>query len=151
MKKVASYEVTANGVTTPYNGGGVTRGAHLIEFAWIDYPRPESMRNNIVHELGHAFNVNRDPYPADSLPDNYKDDRNLFLHNNKDPGVMWQADLLHTDSETFADMFVAYTYGVWGNWNDPINADLLKKHNPGDPSSWNPPQWMDDHMRTWTK
>ena len=29
MKKVGSYDVTVNGVTTPYHGGGVTRGAHF--------------------------------------------------------------------------------------------------------------------------
>jgi len=149
MKKVFSFDVTdANGVKTPVYGGGITRDAHLIEFAWIDYPRPDSLRNNIVHEMGHAFNDDHDPAPAASLPSNYKNDRSLFLHDNST--VMWQANTLNTNSETFADMFVAYTYGVWGDWNSLNSQTILQAHNQ-DATTWNPPQWMDDHMRTWVE
>ena len=90
----------------------------------------KSLRNNIVHEMGHAFNNNHSSVPVTSLPPNYKTDRTYFLHNNEDPGIMWQAHKVATDSETFADMFVAYTYDVWGDWSNPNNQRELRRHNP---------------------
>ena len=147
MKKVKSYSpYCTEGDSTE---GGCTALAHLILFADIDYFRADSGRNNIVHELGHAFNKNYGRVPEDSLPSKYPTDRNLFLHNNKNPGVMWQASQATTPSETFADMFVAYTYDVWGDWSNPNNIKTLQDHNPNDPTAWNPPQWMEDHMKAW--
>jgi hypothetical protein len=145
LVKVTSTTTITRDVVT---GGGYTDGPHLIHFAWIDYPRDDSMRNNIVHELGHAFNQGRNFEPELGLPSNYPEDRNLFLHNNNDPGVMWQANDAPTTSETFADMFVAYTYDVWGDWSNPVNQQELRRHN-SDESTWNPPQWMEDYMRNW--
>jgi hypothetical protein len=145
MKKVSDF-TTYDG--TVVYGGGYTNGPHLIHYAKINYPRDDSIRNNIVHELGHAFNQGRGKGPEHGLPSNYADDRSLFLHNNNDPGVMWQSNDANTNSETFADMFVAYTYDVWRN---PIDTLQLQLNNPGDPSTWDPPKWMDDYMKNWLR
>jgi uncharacterized repeat protein (TIGR01451 family) len=145
LKKVGSYDYEG----VQHKNGGVTRGTHLVEFAKITKPgtRFETMRNNIVHEMGHVFNNNHSGNPVTDLtdgPGKYKENRDLFLHDNLT--VMWQADTLKTDSETFADMFLAYTYGVW---REPISEKLRFEVYPNNPEYWDPPKWMDEHMQTW--
>lgn len=34
---------------------------------------------------------------------------------------------------------------------NPNSQRELRTHNPGDPSTWDPPKWMDDYMRTWLR
>ena len=139
FKKIGSFDYEGH----KFYDGGVTRGTHLVEFANISYPRFDSMRNNIVHEMGHVFDNNHNN-PSNSIPEKYKYNRDLFLHDNNT--VMWQADKKQENGETFADMFLAYTYGVWRN---PIDKNLREVVYPNNPEYWNPPKWMNDHMRIW--
>jgi hypothetical protein len=137
MKKVGTYvEYLGGGSTVPHDTGAITRGEHLIEFAWFDYVVEDSIRNNVVHELGHAFNKGHGD-PAGTMPDIFWKKRSLFLRPTGDDGIMWQ---LHppadgessNNSETFADMFVAHVYNAWVN---PANI------------SPNPQEWMEEIVK----
>jgi len=140
LKKVYSYNYKGE----PFTTGGVTHGPHLVEFGWIDYEYDDSMRNNIVHELGHVFSSGRNFGPSDSVPDTFYNNRDAFLHDNST--VMWQAHKTADESETFADMFVAFTYDVW---RYPIDRETLQASAPNNPEYWDPPKWMDNLIKTW--
>ena len=135
--KVALYiEYLSGNVQVTHYNGAITRKTHLVEIADIEYQVEDSIRNNIVHELGHVLDNNYGN-PSNIMPDNFKDVRNQFMFQPGDDGVMWQ---LHppaegsesNNSETFADMFVAYTYNRWLEPNNVIP---------------DPRQWMEDTIR----
>lgn len=102
------------------------------------------MRNNIVHELGHVFNANHGSHLYDSIPNVYRFNRDAFLHGNDD--ILWQVHKDTTSGETFADMFVAYTFGVW---QSPIKTRILQQGAPNNPEYWDPPTWMENQMNGW--
>jgi hypothetical protein len=128
MKKVTTYtervKVDCKGNHKPtdvcyedvsHNYGGITNGEHDIQFASINYVAEDSVRNNIVHELGHAYDDGHGT-PSGDMPDKFVRDRNLFLR--PDDSVIWQIHKPETPSdsnpvETYADMFVAYVYDAW--------------------------------------
>jgi hypothetical protein len=128
-------------------GGGFTVNEHKIEFAILARVE-DSRQNNIVHELGHAFNRGRCRGPENRLPAALYGNRYAFLHDNK--GVMWQAspNRLDSASEGFADMFLAWTYGVWAN---PIDKETLRKAAPDHPEYQDPPGWMESYMQRWLR
>lgn len=86
-----------------------------------------------MHELGHVFD-NNNGNPSNTMPENFKNQRNQFMLQPGDDGIMWQ---LHpplrghesNNSETFADMFVAHVYNKWLEPNNVIP---------------DPRQWMED-------
>lgn len=134
MRKVASYQYQGKMFTS----GAVTRSAELIEFTSLSYAYPESGRNNVVHELGHVFNVFNNRDPENKLAREYVLNRSTILHDNS--RVQWQLNPSQTGSETFADFFVAWTYGVWGS-----DADTRWSRNVGGARDWmitNMSEWI---------
>jgi RHS repeat-associated protein len=98
--------------------GGCSTNSHTINFASL-YPNGyfSSARNNVVHELGHAFNRGHSSHPMEALPGNYVIDRDEILLPTVT--VTWQLHIDYTSSsETFADFFVAWTFDAWQpGWN----------------------------------
>jgi hypothetical protein len=112
-----------------YLGEDITKGAYtvgpscragsnqrvsLIKFltTWIN---PFSAQLNVVHELGHLFgNTILGWVPSNSVPQEFINKRSLILLG-KDPitGTIWQQNIDRTGSETFADMFVAWSFNGW--------------------------------------
>jgi hypothetical protein len=86
---------------------------------------------NVAHELGHSFNVQYDRVPENAVP-------SLFS-NNKAAILSWQGNDDTHGSETFADMYVAWTFGTWG----PAATDVL---TPGLASAQT---WMTANMSAW--
>ena len=118
--------------------GGVTLSARLIEFAsiWENYSGAggESVQflrkvNNVIHELGHAFNdriggvaasqvssysrvINGGLWPLMSRPRGFY----LDVNNSGDMtsgDMTWVQTIETTGSEIFADMFIGWVYNKW--------------------------------------
>jgi hypothetical protein len=128
----------ATGICAEVTSGGCTSSRYQINF-WsmsgdIDHT-VFRMTKNVIHELGHAFNVARGYRDASghwknadaSMPFEVDKARDL-LPPNVLPGstdafpryLNWQqhppgliAGEQDTSSEVFADMFIAWTYRVW--------------------------------------
>ncbi len=138
LRKVESYiEYLSGNVQVPHNNGAITRGTHLVEIADIEYQVEDSIRNNIVHELGHVFNNNHGNPAETIMPFTFVERRKEFLRPVGDDGVMWQLhppldNELSTETETFADMFVAHVYYAW------VNPSRI---------SPDPQKWMEDIVR----
>jgi hypothetical protein len=109
-------------------GGGCTTTRHQINF-WSmsgDIDNSQSiMVKNVVHELGHAYDWTfYDPASktraSSSMPGSIVNSWDLFLRTNEPvPNYYdWQQHPSsmangNTPGETFADMFIAWTYDVW--------------------------------------
>jgi RHS repeat-associated protein len=117
--------------------GALTRGLHLIDFASLSPYSPmfDNKVRNVVHELGHAFSVSFNNVPnkmvdtdfmVDGVSRNFADSRENILHRNGeiDPKTgtykYWQFNREKSGPETFADMFVAFTYDQWNTNDNPI-------------------------------
>lgn len=102
-------------------------GYHLIAFESITGIRYDDTMErgvkNVVHELGHIYNQIRGRGPSNDLDINRSDlrtNRGLFLRPN-DPANRWDWQQHPPEmsingwsgSETFADMFIAWTYDAW--------------------------------------
>jgi RHS repeat-associated protein len=112
-----------------YTYGYMTNGGYYdIRFASLAGGGGSRGTKNVVHELGHAYNISRARGPSDDLDHNRSDlraDRDLFLRPNMVDGELWppyydwQQHPPAMDangwngSETFADMFIAWTYDAW--------------------------------------
>ncbi len=128
----------------PIGGGGCTSTAHQINFASMtgdNNHTPYRMVKNVVHELGHAYDLalgHRDGATgrwirvSDSLPLDTKTIREQVLRPNlADNGELspnhydWQQHPPEMDEkgwssiETFADMMIAWTYNAWNTSTDP--------------------------------
>lgn len=134
--------------------GGFTQDEHWIEFAslWPNFTSSgtywQSVRktNNIIHELGHAFNQRAGQAPQNSVAD-YSEylavdgKTELFKMNSRPngfytigPGTMtWvQSDQVN-GSEVFADMFIGWIYDKWAS--DPY-GDARARFMNKDMPSW---------------
>jgi hypothetical protein len=107
-------------------GGGYTHSSHWIEFATLSETMGErtsemafvSARNNIVHELGHAFAklmyydsvgpLNNNNIPAGLRVEEgfYPSPRSAMRTWRQHPGDL-------SPSEIFADMFLGWVYDKW--------------------------------------
>lgn len=111
-------------------GGGFTHHSHYIEFASLSEPGGNrttdmafiSARNNIVHELGHAFASRLIRYtsgPRTVLGRNdylYLRDEQGFHPSPQSARLTWRqhpGDV--SPSEIFADMFLGWTYDTWAD------------------------------------
>jgi RHS repeat-associated protein len=112
-------------------GGGFTDGAHHIVFSSLSTPggnRTSEMafadaRNNIVHELGHAFAQKW--YRNDSTYDSGGPYVNIpgYLRNEEgfhdspvSAHLTWRQHPNNTSQqEIFADMFLGWTFNMWAN------------------------------------
>jgi len=115
--------------------GGCTSNSHQINF-WSmsgefnnDISR---MIKNVVHELGHAYdNSLYDPTTrsraSTNIPDIFVRNRFLILRPNPvcDTCYGWQQNREQSPHETFGDMFIAWTYGVWNTSSDPNVAQMI--------------------------
>ncbi len=132
-----------------YTSGAITQNAHLIEFASLSQPggnRTAQMAfvnavNNVVHELGHAFAnlwwVDSDtydpsgPYVKYPIPGRFLSNDGFYLYPEpQSAGLTWRqhpcgAGDSACGHETFADMFLGWTFDAWandpegyGNWRD---------------------------------
>ncbi|MFH2103693.1 MAG: hypothetical protein ABIJ39_10110 [Chloroflexota bacterium] len=87
--------------------------------------------NNVIHELGHAFNQRLGGVPASAV-NNYSAiiERETWSMNSRDPerygfyedrpigvsGTMtWVQSIVVNGSEVFADMFIGWVYNRWEN------------------------------------
>jgi RHS repeat-associated protein len=112
--------------------GGCTVNSHTINFVSL-FPNGyfASAVNNVIHELGHAFNGGHDSNPMNAVPDDYVKNRESILL----PTVTFTYQMNYTKdpSETFADFFVAWTLNAW------------QTSVYGGPAS----SWMDNSMAGW--
>jgi hypothetical protein len=133
--------------------GGYTHGERSIEFAslWPNFTKYGSSWqntrkiNNIIHELGHAFNQRARQAPenltagyTEYLTVNGKSE--LFVMNSRPkgfyaagPGTMtWIQSPQVNGSEVFADMFIGWVYNKWAP--DPYGDARSRFMNTGMPS-----------------
>jgi RHS repeat-associated protein len=98
---------------------GHTDSTRRIEFAsmsedWRPDVRTLKQRNNVVHELGHAFENATVQTRADGST--YKPARSALPWTNREglaEGGVWRQSGSSQSGEIFADMFVAWTYDTW--------------------------------------
>ena len=129
--------------------GGCTSGTHLINFASMaggGYSGARGMlrnRNNVVHELGHAFNsaIGGDAYKDLGIalaiqPDLYGRGNQPVSYGFASPfGTLdWQMSFTNasTPNEIFADQFLGWTFDTWGD----LTVDQAEARS----------NWMKDHM-----
>jgi RHS repeat-associated protein len=123
----------ASGPICPNVGsGGCTSSSRQINFWSMSggdkdyYPDIMRMVKNVVHEFGHAYNNKFGGALANALdltviPSHRA---NILLSNPEVDGHVladWQQNTSQNGSETFADMFVAWTFDAWNE--DPLNTD----------------------------
>jgi hypothetical protein len=120
------------GPYTNITSGGCTHNAHKISFWSMSGGSSNDMDRmikNAVHELGHAYN-NKLGGVDSKLPYSTGDIREDVLRPNEIEGRWdWQQHPPAMDeagwgsSETFADVFIAWTYDAWNA--DPANRDKV--------------------------
>ena len=110
---------------------GCTNGENWIEFAsmsQIDIPLRNI--NNVIHELGHAFNIRLDRSPENALAtreDLLVRDEGFF---GAAGNITWQQSRSTVPSEIFADQFLGWTYGKWGSdFRGPLRAEFMNQMN----------------------
>ena len=88
-----------------------------------------AMIGNVIHEIGHAYNnqLNKALETDLGLWPNWTaivEQRNLILRPNPecDDCWYWQFNRTQSATETFADMFVAWTYNAWNTSTAPENV-----------------------------
>jgi RHS repeat-associated protein len=152
----------AIGTCATIPSGGCTSTPHQINFVSLSIVA-DSPRNNVVHELGHAFSYGRNYAPQNQL--NADRATNVLLQRGTDPSLfygfasnghgIWQQHACNQDDhhqdhpwpceagdEMFADQFLGWTFGQWdtaGAGPDPDSSDRARERA----------NWMDDHMRGW--
>jgi RHS repeat-associated protein len=131
--------IGAVGDCADVTAGGCTSSSRQINFWSMSGDNKDQMYRrikNVVHELGHAYdnslyNPNTRKRASDNMPDVFVGNRFLILRPNIDraSGELcnkcfdWQQNRTLSRGETFADMFLAWTYGAWNQ--DPMNAVLV--------------------------
>lgn len=165
-ENIAKQDYWTNGVRIIYEEGGVVRddefdcqpafgytnGARDIEFASMsNFPNLEIRalrnRNNVVHELGHAFNrrlggaperaVNEHPeFLTRTNPQDPNDPLGGFYMQPGAGSVTWSQSTQLLPTEIFADQFLGWVYGTWANSNlGRARAQFMAQ---------NMPQWIRD-------
>jgi hypothetical protein len=118
--------------------GGCTSSAILINFVSMSggaLRQMDRMAHNVVHELGHAYDNQRGFGPRNDMPSWIYQNRSKILRPNEfENRYNWQQNLTVNESETFADMYIAWTYGVWNT--NPRNAEMVSDAK----------KWLDEWM-----
>ena len=141
MGTASSYNPEIIGEACRQIGAGGCTTGNIINFAALSPHRNETARNNIVHELGHAFDNIHGDIPETKLgahPAEFEEHRGQILHDNST--IQWQLNKLPIQEETFADFFVAWTYNVW---RPLVDADGNKTR------AGIAKEWMDTNMPNW--
>jgi RHS repeat-associated protein len=112
-------------------GFGYTNTENWIEFASMsNLENPLRNINNVIHELGHALNLRLGRIPENSLAPR----QDLLVNgagfygspNNR----TWEASSGTNASETFADQFLGWVYGQWGEHPlGPVRAEFMNQMN----------------------
>lgn len=149
FKLVSSFDYKGK----TYTAGGVTRGPHLIEFAnladatWgMDGTTYRSastalyeVRNNIVHELGHAFGqlwykkgASPEKGPYENIPSSLRNSRGFQNPPAYSP-KMWRQSSSNESAEIFADMFLGWTFNEWNLSVDvgKTRSEFMTTNMPG--------------------
>ena len=106
--------------------GAFTHGSRHIEFSITNpFFNPGDYRSNalafemnvheVIHELGHAFNDRKSSVPEGAVPSNLI---GLEGFSSEPPGGqgLWTPQYdIKNESEAFANMFLGWVYGEWGN------------------------------------
>ncbi len=114
------------------SGFGYTNSENWIEFASMsDVEVPLRNINNVIHELGHAFNLRLRRTPENTLalrPDLLVNEVGFYGNASN---RTWEASSGTNGSETFADQFLGWTYGNWDetDYLGPVRADFMNKMN----------------------
>ena len=102
-------------------GFGYTNSENWIEFASMSTVEvPLRNINNVIHELGHAFNIRLGRGPENALAvrqDLLVNGAGFFGYPNN---RTWEASSGMNGTETFADQFLGWVYGKWGA--DPLGV-----------------------------
>jgi RHS repeat-associated protein len=128
--------------------GGHTESPRWIKFAsmWSSgYDNVDERRvNNVIHELGHAFNgrvsripenlVHDSPPPIENDPWRLEQKPEGF-YNAEYGNQTWMQSVVPSGSETFADMFLGWVFDQWA----------LDEY--GDERS----KFMNEHMGSWIR
>jgi RHS repeat-associated protein len=107
-------------------------------------------RNNVVHELGHAFSWAKGGDPYDVLGTDIGTDSNLERGTEPDYNygfaigynhLTWQMSTVNASSpnEIFADQFLAWTFDRWYSGTDEANMSMANARR----------NWMDTNMPNW--
>jgi hypothetical protein len=138
--------------------GGITDSAHRIRFSALD-TNPLHARNNVVHELGHAFDDRLSTIPDNEL--GKMQELNSTFPNRADfpsdvdetwvgPNVgfasgqnqfTWQMSYANAGSpiEEFADQFLGW---VFNTWESDASGNLA-------PYGQARSDWMNNNMPDW--
>jgi len=131
--------------------GGYTHTDHLIEFAslWPKYTGAgydiQQLRkiNNVIHELGHAFNGRVGGDSLRNVVTSYSEVINgstFRLTDRKKRGfyedqygtMTWVQSAEETGGEIFADMFIGWAYGKWAdNAFGTERAEFMRQNMSG--------------------
>ena len=175
------YDGTMKDPTTGYEvsctpKGGFTNSASSITFAsmfltadgqnYLSNATSEKLRNNVVHELGHAFDDLLNDYPSTLLgltqtPGSFcynkdfpnrvnlscpKGDPNCtgpyYGFHSQQGVLLWQMNSSGDQKEEFADMFLGWTFNKWeinpktGGWHERGLARAM---------------WMETNMSRWLR
>lgn len=136
-------EIIAEDCRNPEQGGGCTSPYKVINFKSLlpNGGRPETARNNVVHEMGHVFSNEHGSVPETELgahPADFVKKRNEILMDNST--VQWQLNTTQTANETFGDFFLAWTYD---HWRLPLTE------NGTNTRAGTAKAWMDSNMPNW--
>lgn len=105
----------------------------------FDKTKDLSLKLNVVHEFGHAFNSEvvtaTASNPYDDLTAALSADLAEYSFRGGMPAYPWQQSTSKENGELFADYFVNWTYGSFLD-----NDAGVAQHN-----------WMAQHMPGWTK
>jgi RHS repeat-associated protein len=109
---------------------GYTNNENWIEFASMSSISALRRINNVIHELGHAFNKRIGSDPESAL--NVRSD--LLVRPEGFYGIRGQFTYVQssrvTPSEIFADQFIAWVYGLWGGDGlGPVRAEFMTQMN----------------------
>ncbi|MFQ5616554.1 MAG: RHS repeat-associated core domain-containing protein, partial [Anaerolineales bacterium] len=111
---------------------GYTNGENWIEFASMAaIELPLRIINNVIHELGHAFNIRigRIPENAVHARADVLEVRDLGFFGPAG-NTTWQQSKSKSPSEIFADQFLGWVYGKWGSDSrGPIRAEFMNQMN----------------------
>jgi RHS repeat-associated protein len=121
----------ASGECASITIGGCTSSSHLINFNGDQWTDTIMFRNNVVHELGHAF---ADLWPWDDRPKvpNGLNNSDAFANGPGDSKsstflYMWNQRMggNDTSSEYFADLFLGWTYNTYGGGASQTGLDIF--------------------------
>jgi RHS repeat-associated protein len=112
---------------------GYTNNYDHIEFASMSRISGLRRVNNVIHELGHAFNIRLGRVPEDAL----EVQNNLVTRPEGFYGIprqfVWVQSSIISESEIFADQFIGWVYGLWGSDEyGPLRADFMTSMDGSD-------------------